>query len=113
MTDASSIPQERKLNVVYRVEAGCLGPTGPDLVDDFCKFARQKFSTHDSQFVDWTVTPRHDKSIAELEYRVNNKILNRDQASRYLQMFDESIDEFERYIEEHLVEYIDDFMDHD
>lgn len=101
-----------KLHVIYRVEPGCLGPTGNDLVDEFCSFAQKKFEEHHKDMINWEIQPRHDKAMPELQYKINGKILTEDHASRYLLMFDKDLEDFEISIEDLLVTYIDDFMNH-
>ena len=112
MNQKPNLDAAKKLTVTYRVEPGCLGPKGPDLVEDFCRFAQGKFETHDTEVILWNITPRFDKNLPELQHQINNKLLTRDQASRYLSMFEIDINKFEEHIEELLVEFIDEFMEH-
>ncbi len=111
MMNNESIPDDRKINVQYRVEAGCLGPTGSELVEDFCQFAQTRFNKIDDQFVQWNIIPRFDKSLPELQYRLNNKLLTREQCEKYLSLFQRSLSEFEEQIDEQLVIMIEQFMD--
>lgn len=107
-----NMPQENTLTVINRVEAGCLGPNGKNLVQAFCVFAQQEFDALGLDFVLWEVVPREDKSWAELEYRVNRKKLSRDQAQKYLNIFEENIDEFESLMGDVLTNLIEEFTRH-
>lgn len=103
------IPQDKKLTVINRVEPGCLGPNGDNLVKDFCVFAQKEFADQELEYIDWQVIPRVDKTLSELQYRVNNKDLTRDQAEKYLSLFDERIEEFESLLGDMLTHLIEDF----
>ncbi len=107
-----TVTNDKKLNVIYRVEPGCLGPTGAELVEDFCRFAQSRFDTQDTDIVVWNITPRFDKSLPELQYSITRKLLTREHAGKYLSLFNQPIDDFEAHVEELLVEFIDEFMDH-
>lgn len=107
----AAISNDKKLTVVYRIEPGCLGPKGDELVKDFCLFAQQKFEPVDAEIVNWIITPRFDKALPELQYRIQDKLLTQDHAARYLSMFDMDIGSFEEHMEETLVESIELFMD--
>ncbi len=106
-----AISNDKKLTVVYRIEPGCLGPKGNELVEDFCLFAQQKFEPVNANIINWIITPRLDKSLPELQYQIQDKLLTTDHAARYLSMFDTDITEFEEHMEETLVESIEQFMD--
>jgi len=98
MKDNLPLPKEKKLMVVFRVEPGCLGPRGADIIEEFCQFAQKEVETLDSDFVHWDILPRIDKSLPEMQYKVNEKKLTHDKAARYLEVFDKSLDEFEGHL---------------
>ena len=79
-------------------------------MDPFCLFAADQVSDLDTAFVRWEFTPRRDKSLPEMSYRVAGKRLNHDQAARYLALFDKSLDEFEAHFHDHLATIIDRYM---
>lgn len=106
----TELPQEKKLIVEYRVEGGCLGPTGDNYVDGFCDFARIELASWEADLINWVFVPRKDKSIAELQYKIEEKNLSREQAKRFLQSFGKSIDELEAEIDETLFVLIDEYM---
>jgi len=106
------LPQEKKLTVVCRIEAGCLGPEGADHIEEFCNFAQTEVEPIDSDFVHWELIPRHDKSLAEMQYKINNKKLNHDKAAKYLAMFNKNLDEFEDHLHEKLSHLIDQYLEH-
>ncbi|UAA40829.1 hypothetical protein KIH87_14700 [Paraneptunicella aestuarii] len=105
-----SLPLYKKLNVLFRVEPGCLGPNGIEHIEAFCKFAKKDIANLDSGYIRWVITPRYDKSLPEMEYKVRNKILTQERASKYLAMLDKSLDEFEEHLQERLAELIDQFL---
>ena len=101
------LSQDKKLKVIFRVEAGCLGPEGKEHVDAFCTFAQKEVESVDSEFVQWEMVPRHDKSLPEVQYQIAGKNLSHDQVARYLELFRENLDEFEGHMHERLVQLID------
>lgn len=106
------LSQDKKLNVTFRVEAGCLGPEGASLIDGFCNFAQQEVETLDADFVHWEIIPRHDKSLPEMEYKISNKKLSHDKAERYLELFGKELNEFEEHLHEKIAILIDQHLGH-
>jgi len=104
------LPKDKKLNVLFRVEPGCLGPDGPEHVESFCQYAQKSVEDLDADFVHWDIVPRFDKSLPEMEYKVNTRRLNHDQAERYLHVFNKELDEFETHLNDKLGELIDSFL---
>ena len=105
------LPQDKKLTVIFRVEPGCLGPTGSTLVDGFCSFAQKEVAMVDSDFVHWEILPRHDKALPEMQYRVCNKKLTHDKADQYLKLFQRSLDLFEEHLHEKIVLLIQQYLE--
>lgn len=110
MTVKLPLPQDKKLTVVFRVEPGCLGPNGADLVEPFCPFAEKALASLDSDFVYWHIVPRTDKSLPEVEYKVGQKKLNHDQAAKYVAVFGKNLDEFEEHFHDQIAVLIDQYM---
>jgi hypothetical protein len=106
------LTEEQKLTVISRIEPGCLGPEGISHVDDFCGFAQKELASLDSDFVHWELTPRHDKSLSETQYKLSHRRINHRQAKQYLKLFNESLNEFETHLYEELAELIDQFLSH-
>jgi len=104
------LSQEKKLNVLYRVEPGCLGPDGPKNIEAFCDFAEKKVEDLDANYVHWEIIPRFDKSLPEMEYKALGKNLSHDQADRYLAVFKQNLDEFEEHLHDKLGLLIEDFL---
>ena len=100
----------QKLAVTYRVEPGCLGPQGVDYIDDFCQFAEKKVADLDADFICWHITPRNNKSLAEMQYSVFGKCLTHDKADQYLRVFGKSLDEFEDHIQGECVDLINQYF---
>jgi hypothetical protein len=63
----------------------------------------------DADFIHWQIVPRHDKSLAEIEYKINDKTMTPKQAARYLDKFSRDLVEFEEFFHEILVELIEEF----
>lgn len=112
MNNDSPLPQDKKLTVVCGIEPGCLGPEGVDHVEKFCSFAQKELASADFHFVHWVVVPRYDKTLPETHYEVNHKKLSRQMASTYLELFKKNIDEFEKYVEDKIVDLIERYMGH-
>lgn len=101
-----TIPAEQRLTIVFRVEAGCLGPQGGDHVRPFCTFAQPALAARDAGLIDWQVVPRDDKSEPEIQYLVAGRPLSTDQAGRYLALFGRDRAAFEDDLEGHIAELI-------
>ncbi|WP_158967538.1 hypothetical protein [Paraglaciecola sp. L3A3] len=104
------LPLYKKLTVTFRVEPGCLGPDGIEHIEGFCKFAKQAVAKLDSDFVRWVIIPRFDKSLAETEYKTNNKILDHHKAEKYLRVFGKELDDFEEHLQDKLSILIDEYL---
>jgi len=112
MKNILPLPQDKKITVVIRVEPGCLGPDGNDHVEEFCSVAQIEVEPIDSDFVNWEVVPRFDKSLPEIQYKATNKMLTHDQAAKYLELFNKKLDEFEEHVNEKLAILIDQHLGH-
>jgi translation initiation factor 2 alpha subunit (eIF-2alpha) len=104
------LPLYKKLTVIFRVEPGCLGPDGIDHIEGFCKFAKKKVTDLDADFVRWVITPRYDKSLAETEYNINNKLLDHAKAEKYLRVFNKELNNFEEHFQDTLSILIDEYL---
>jgi len=107
----TAISTDKKLRVQFRLEPGCLGPDGTNLIDAFCQFAQQELDLFNSKFIVWKVTPRVNKTQPEIQYRLNGKGLDTNQASRYLKLFEQDISNFEDQLDDKLVMMIESFFD--
>jgi len=106
------LPESKKLLVTYRVEPGCLGPGGANLISQFCEYTQQNIQSLDADYVTWEITPRLDKALPEMQYSIVGKRMNHTQAEKYLAFFGKSLDEFEGHLVDKLAGFIDDFMSH-
>lgn len=104
------ISDDKKITVIFRVEAGCLGPQGLSHVDKFCSEAVQKFRSDFPPYINWQIVPRHDKTLPELEYSIAGRPLSREHAERYLALFKQDIEDFEMQVFDELPELIDLFF---
>jgi hypothetical protein len=92
---ASPLDNDKKLNVVFRVEPGSLGPKGMEYVEDYCVRAQQELGSRLENFVSWQFVPRYDKSKPEIEYGVGHKKITNTQAEKYLSLFGQDMEDFE------------------
>jgi len=106
------LQDNRKLSVTYRVEAGCLGPDGLNYIMDFCKFSQLELQSLDSDYIIWNIVHREDKTLAEMQYSVLGKVIQHNQAEKYLAVFGKSLDEFECHLSDQITTLIHQFMKH-
>lgn len=106
------LPQEKKLTVLFRLEPGCLGPKGEELIDKFCQLAQKEFESLHSDFLQWDIVPRNDKSLPEMQYQINNKKLSQDKAAKFLDIFNKDLGEFENQVHKKLAAFIDQYLGH-
>ncbi len=107
MTTNLPLSDEKKLTVIYRVEPGCLGPDGENLIGEFCSFAQAQIKQLDTDFIHWHLVPRNDKALPEMQYKINNKTLSHNKAVKYLAAFDRQLDDFEDHLNEKLADLIE------
>ena len=104
------LDKDKKLSVIFRIEPGCLGPKGMEHVEEFCIYAQKAMDKIDTDFIQWLILPRFDKSDEEMEYKLTNKKLSHDKAEKYLGIFDKKLDDFEGHLHDRLAELIDEFL---
>ena len=100
--------QDKRLHLLYRVEPGCLGPTGIDFVEGFCEFAQKKIKA--PVYAQFCFVPRFDKALSEREYTIGNKNLSDTQVIAFLDKFDKEKSDFEDQIDELLSHAIDAYL---
>lgn len=110
MNNKTQLQDSHKLNVLCRIEPGCLGPDGVDLIDDFCRYAQSRVQDIDAAFVIWKLVARHDKTLAEMHYSISGKSLDHAKAERYLAHFDQQLADFEDHFHNRLADLIDDYL---
>lgn len=110
MNNALPLSEEKKLSVIYRVEAGCLGPQGTSHISAFCNFAQTELQPLASDCITWDIIPRHDKALAEMQYILAGKNISDSQAKRYLALFDKNLDEIEDTLGDTLGTLINTYM---
>ncbi|CAM3835742.1 MULTISPECIES: hypothetical protein [Pseudoalteromonas] len=103
------LSDDKKLYLLYRVEPGCLGPSGAQMIEHFCVYANQQLAA--PYFAHYQFTPRFDKSKAERQYSINTRLLSESQAHTYLTHFDTTKDEFEEQLDELLTQAIENFLE--
>lgn len=104
------LPAEKKLTITFRLESGCLGPDGVNHIEPFCQKAQDHFNANDGDYIDWRFIPRLDNALPEKDYSVNNRPINREQASKYLELFERRFERFDDSIDEILGELINQYL---
>jgi len=104
------LPDEKKVTVLFRIEPGSLGPDGLQYVEAFCRFAQSKLSAGSEFYLNWSIVPRYDKTLAEIKYLLGNKTLNQHQISQYLSVFGTDYAQFEDQLENNLDVMINQFL---
>lgn len=117
MTKVLPLSDKKKLRVIFRIEPGCLGPDGENLINDFCQFAQPRIDLQNtSKRVNWSdlitceLAPRSDKSLPEVQYTIDTRALSHDKAARYFALFSKQLDEFEHDLNEKLSDLIDVYL---
>jgi len=104
----TELPKEKKLHVLFRLEPGCLGPKGIDLIEGFCEFANSKIS--ELPYATYLFVPRFDKTLPEWEYKINSRNLSNEKVESYLAIFSQVKSHFEEGLEEKVTEYIEIYL---
>ncbi len=102
--------QAIQLEAVYRLEPGCLGPDGAQYIEEFCQFAQPLVSAHAPAFMRWVLTPRFDKSLPELQFRLGSRNLSEDQADRLCSTYQTDTDTLVEELNHHLMLLIDQYF---
>lgn len=110
MTLTSDIPESRKMLVIFRMEPGSLGPDGSLYINEFCNFAQAQLEAGASHFICWSIIPRLDKKLPEMEFHIFGKKLTRNQATQYLALFSETLENFEEQLEDNLEAIINQYF---
>ena len=113
MTSPVSLPDEKKLHVLFRVEPGCMGPAGIDHIQEFCEYAQNKVNNLHPEFVNWEIVARMNKKLPEMQFKLTNKNLTHEQAEKYLGVFGQSLEEFEEHLHDMLALLVDEFWEKD
>lgn len=104
------LPPETQLTILYTVEPGCLGPQGDQLIDQFCKFIAEKLNSTFGENCLWIIQYKTHLSAHHIDYQIDNKRLNREQAKQFLHASQKDIEHFENDVDELVVEYIEEFL---
>lgn len=102
---------QQKLQVLFRLEPGCLGPDGLHHIEAFCQFAQPQTEQVHGNVVSWQLVPRYDKSLAEIQCYLANRLLAQTQADKYLAMFALSTEQIELDLNDWLSQKIDQFFE--
>ncbi|MDA7746548.1 hypothetical protein N8878_04370 [Psychromonas sp.] len=106
----NTLSDEKKMTVIFRMEPGSLGPDGQVYIEEFCEFAQTQLQACAEPYLIWFIVPRFDKSLAEMKFQLVDKVLNKEQATKYLAMFGENYANFEDQLENNLEAIINQFF---
>ena len=87
--------EKKSIGVLYRLEPGCLGPTGDEHVVPFCELVNKAMPSLHKGTINFQVEPRLDKSAPEISYTFNNKLLSTAQAESCLKALALELGDFE------------------
>ena len=110
MTSIKNLSAQKKMTVIFRMEPGSLGPDGKQYVDEFCAFAQTQLQACAEYYLNWIIVPRLDKTLSEMKYQLGDKVLNQQQAEKYLSLFGENYAHFEDQLENNLEAIINQFF---
>lgn len=99
-----------QLEVIYRLEPGCLGPDGAAYIEEFCQFAQPLVASQAPAFMRWQLTPRMDKSLPELQFTFAGRALNDSQAQRLLASYQLELDDLVEELNQNLTFIIDQYF---
>ena len=102
-----TLPKERKLTIIFRVEPGCLGPNGDKMIIDFCADAQIQI---ESDCINWQIEPRNNKNDSEIQFYIGSKLLPREKAEKYLSVLGISIEHVEAQLLENITELIEQYL---
>jgi len=100
-----------KMTVIFRLEAGCLGPEGKSHIIAFCNFAQKRANKIAPAYIDLKITPRISKDMPEIQYTLNNKGLSTPRVEKYLSLFKDDTDTFEETLNENLILLIEEYFE--
>jgi hypothetical protein len=100
--------KDMRIQLLYRVEPGCLGPDGIDQIEAFCQFAAEKIPP--PNYAIFSFTPRYDKLLDEKEYSLMNRKISDAQVTNYFEKIDKPLDEFESQVDELIAFAVDAFF---
>ncbi|MCG6200879.1 hypothetical protein [Psychromonas antarctica] len=110
MTLDGGLAESKKLLVKFRMEPGSLGPNGSDYIKEFCEFAQQQLQACASTNIIWSIEPRLDKTLTEMEFYILSKKLPRSKAEQYLTIFGQNLDDFEEQLADNLESLINQYF---
>ncbi|WP_417760718.1 hypothetical protein [Shewanella sp.] len=107
MTLQNSTANKFCITVLYRVEPGCLGPAGMDYIEAFCAYAQTEFEKLAYDAMNWSIAPRYDKTLPEIQYQLAGKSLSKTQATLYFTKKGLELERFEELLELKIADLIE------
>lgn len=104
------IPENKKMTVIFRMEPGSLGPDGAQYINEFCDFAQMQLQACSAPYIRWSIVPRLDKTLAEMEFQLASKKLTSAKATQYFAVFGDNLAHFEDQLEDNLESIINQYF---
>lgn len=108
---AARLPLYKKLSILIRLEPGCLGPEGKDHIEAFCVNAKPELKGFHGGIIRWSIKPRYDKSLPEIEYQLNKAPASSASVEAFFSEFDIAFSDFEEELDERLAELIEHYFE--
>ncbi|MCV6590599.1 MAG: hypothetical protein OIF57_16470 [Marinobacterium sp.] len=111
MNEHAQVPENMRLSVIARIEAGCLGPEGDSHIEPFCRYANKAFFGVNKNVVDWFIIPRTESKAPEFEYQIQKRRLSDEKTDKYLEMLGTSLADFEQDLNNRICDVIEQYME--
>ncbi|WP_100644607.1 hypothetical protein [Alteromonas facilis] len=108
---AERLPLYKKMSILIRLEPGCLGPDGKNHIEAFCIHAKSELKSFHGGIIRWSIKPRYDKSLPEIEYQLDKEIALPQRVRSFFAEFNIAFDDFEEALDERLAELIERYFE--
>ena len=108
---ADRLPLYKKMSILVRLEPGCLGPEGKDHIEVFCLSAKSELKNFHGGIIRWSIQPRYDKSLPEIEYQLDKEIVLHERVESFFTEFNITFSDFEEALDERLAELIERYFE--
>lgn len=105
------LPLYKKLSVLIRLEPGCLGPKGKDHIEAFCIHAKSQLKAFHGGIIRWSIVPRYDKSLPEIEYKLNKAPSSPASTEAFFTEWNIAFEDFEEALDERLADLIEHYFE--
>ncbi|WP_119396047.1 hypothetical protein [Salinibius halmophilus] len=100
----------QKLTLYMRIDPTALGPDAAGEVEAFKAFAEPLLNDKFDEHIRIVLKVRQSPDEPPCEYFALKKLLNADQADKYLAVFEQELDSIEAAVEEEMSQLMDEFI---